>query len=346
MSSLASTLPAEIIKHILELAVEESATFDNGDVQANLRSGYAVLRKAARVSKAWSVPACEALWRRVELRTGTQAHKFALSAGNRRYRTKEVLVDCTAGPSSMKMLAELEGVQSLEIGPNVKGISSDFMYLPSLKEVTSLKIRCMIVESYRRSSSPEIKPIPLRLKHLTISGECTSKRTIAAILLGVQDSLVSLDLQGLLRNFPKAPSNFKSLPNLLSIKFNEYATSFVSGLLLHTPDLQQSFAFDAIDTTAFRTLFSKSVKTPLYSLELSRSQILASVLTAYVDPDENRETVEWALREFDVLRELKVLRVWWTREALGKTDSGLTLLETIESRGIKLEGLSDRELNP
>ncbi|KAK4698326.1 hypothetical protein P7C70_g7955, partial [Phenoliferia sp. Uapishka_3] len=350
MSSAAPTLPAEIIKHILELAVEGAATWDNGDAQANPRSGYDLLRKAARVSKAWSVPACEALWQRVELRTGAQAFEFASSAGNRRYRTKEVLVDCPVGPSLMKMLAELEGVKSLEIGPRVKGISSDFMYLPSLKDLSSLKIRCMVVESYRRSSSPEIKPIPLQLKHLTISGEFSSRRTAAAILLGVQHSLISLDLQNLSKKFPVPTTAFPPLPNLTTLKFNDHASSFAQNLLPHNSNLRQSFLFDQSEVAEFQALFSNSVKTSLHSLELSNSHLVSPYSWRGEEYDaaariRHYDAVEWALHEFEVLRELRVLRVGWTRTSLGKSHSGATLLRTIDLRGIKLEGLSAQPVN-
>ncbi|KAK4702235.1 hypothetical protein P7C70_g3992, partial [Phenoliferia sp. Uapishka_3] len=340
--SPASAIPTELIKHILELWVERAPEFSP-------RYSYVHIRRAALISRAWSGAASEVLWRRISLETVKQANDFMADPGLGKYITEEVSIQVLAkGFTLPAMLEKLKGVKELVVGEDGIAATLDFLRLPSLSALASLKIGCSVVGASAVPTSP-VSP-SFRLQHLTLCGKLTSQRTAIPLLLATSPTLISLDLSNLdgeLR--PNIPDI--SFPNLVTIKLCKFSRRFVYEVVIpHSPKLQHLYAMDRYFD--LETLFkSPKLELPvgLRSLEFSNIDLewcWPPVDDKHVDRNQmrNAEVLEEAFRECEALKKLEVFCVGWPTDFLDSFEKGRELLETMKRMGVRLEGLNfDRE---
>ncbi|KAK4704005.1 hypothetical protein P7C70_g2210, partial [Phenoliferia sp. Uapishka_3] len=339
--SIAPPLPAELIKHILQLAVEDDGFM--GNFEGNPHFTYPVLRNASLVSKAWSGPACEILWRRMELRSGKAADAVVGSPALGRYRTEEVtlgmtLSDCKS--TLTEVLSALVGIKSLEVGHCVGTVTTDFLYIPSLQNLSSLLLRGPIIET---STRPLNFTLPQHLLHLTFSARFDCINTATSLITGSARTIRSLDLQHLDQEYLGQRFRLRDnhpvpLPNLVTFKFNETSKEYGFSTFPHASKLK-NLAITAWEPVEVQTTLSK-LALPLRSLELT--SITRSYQPEHYPIDEMSgpmcQVLEEALRVSVGLRALEVLYVGWTDRYLARFPEGKALTLTMKKRGVRMEG--------
>ncbi|KAK4698801.1 hypothetical protein P7C70_g7467, partial [Phenoliferia sp. Uapishka_3] len=357
---MSPTLPVEVIIRILSFVVKD-------DALSSPRQYYPTLRAAALVSRIWKDPACEALWRDVEITSLGQASAFSQCASVPTYKTEKVRIDNTTDlkrvpgyfPPLRGLLSSLTGLKELEVGAYVpyKAAHAGFLYLQSLSsepicldskvmlltekrsaELSSLTIRCALMRDILdRTLSPPLSHI----SNLTLSGDVEGEYALN-ISITSASTIDTLDLMDLQEDFDffyvLENRNPVPLPHLSTFKFSWCSVSYARAYIPHFPNLQHLVTRldDSID---LREIFAL-LRNPLKTLELSNTVVEDDdeFVFSHRVPELCRILKE-EIQECLGLSKLEVLRIGWSRELLERLGIGEDLFEVMDGKDIRLEGL-------